>query len=89
MTTENDRDRDKIGLCVQGHSEGIERLVNDTEEAIVNTRHFLDQILASQEQSRRLVLESLRVLEDKRERLYAKRDEAEPDFGNSGSDQQE
>ena len=75
-----------MGLFVPGPSEDIERLVKDTEEAIRNTRRFLDQLHLSQERSRKLIQESLRVLEDKLDRLHRRQDKMESDFGAAEAD---
>lgn len=52
MSAENNRDRDKMRLFVQGRDSRIDDLIDETELQLANTRLFLDRIATSENQTR-------------------------------------
>jgi hypothetical protein len=74
MSTQNDRDTDKMRLYVQGRSPSIDQRIEETETHLIHTREFLDRIAQSEHRTREHIARMLHHLERELQSLYAKRD---------------
>ena len=77
MSTENHSDKERMGVFTPDGSPKIERLIEETERAITNTRSFLDKLHESEEKTREYVQTLTASLENDLRRLERDRRERE------------
>ncbi len=77
MSTENNSDKERMGVFTPDGSPKIERLIEETERAISNTRSFLDKLHESEEKTRQYVQTLTNSLENDLRRLERDRRERE------------
>ena len=75
MSTENQTDNDRMGLFAPDGSPKIDRLIEDTERAIANTRSFLEKLHENEEKTRKYVETLTNSLENDLRRLVRDRRE--------------
>ena len=79
MSTENDKDRERMRLYVPERHGWIDRLIEETEDRITNTKAFLDRIQAGEERTQQYIKEHLAKLEGDLRRLERQRREPDND----------
>ena len=77
MSSENTRNRNKMGRLVPERDTQIDRLIKETESQLDNTRVFLDRIHAGEQLTRRHISEYKKALERDLERLQRERERRE------------
>lgn len=77
MSNENQNDQDKMGVFTPNGSPQIERLIEETERAITNTRSFLEKLHDSEDKTRQYVETLTASLENDLRRLERDRRERE------------
>lgn len=77
MATENQSDKDRMGIFAPQRSPQIEHLIEETELAINHTRSFLDKLHNSEEKTRRYVETLKASLENDLRRLERDRRDRE------------
>ena len=75
MSTENDQDRDKMGLFVQGRSVEIDLRIAETRERLDHSRRFLENVLEGERRTRQYLTDLIAGLESQVERLNKDRKE--------------
>ncbi len=76
MTTSNKNDPDRSGLFAPEGSPKKDRLIEETEQLLVNTRKFLEHLQAGEEDTRRYVEGLKETLENDLRRLERDKREA-------------
>jgi hypothetical protein len=77
MSTENNSEKDRMGIFTPHGSPKIDILIEETEHAILNTRTFLDKLHESEENTRRYVETLKASLENDLRRLERDRRQIE------------
>ena len=77
MSTENHQNQDRMRLFTPDRSEGLDRLIEETEQQIANTRLFLERLNHSEERTRRYVDELKASFENDLRRFQRDRRENE------------
>ena len=63
MSSENQRDRDKIDLNVQGRSPDNDHRIAEAEAQLINTRAFLERIAEGDERTHKHIADMLHHIE--------------------------
>ena len=79
MASENNRDRENMGLFVPRRSEEIDRLLAETRERLENSRRFLESMSGSEARTRDYLHELVTSLEKKIDRLTRDQLQGDPD----------
>ena len=76
MTSSNEKDRDRSKVFEHGGSPKTDRLIEETERLLINTRIFLEHLEQSEEATRRYVEGLKTTLENDLRRLERDRRDA-------------
>ena len=82
MTSRNEKDRGRSKLFVPDGSAETDRLIEETQQLLVNTKIFLERLQESEDATRKYVENLRETLENDLRRLKRKRS----DEGPSGTD---
>lgn len=69
MSTENEKEREKMRLFVQGRSDDIDRRLTETMERLENSRRFLENLIEGEKRTRKYVTDVVESLEIQIDRL--------------------